>query len=71
LDRRKREAGPNLASLPFSVIEFSMTLAKSPVFDSFLSFYKIDLVLNTFSGADSLILVPSFWCYFHLFWAPI
>jgi hypothetical protein len=35
LDRRKREAGPNLASLPFSVIDFSMTLAKLPVFNSF------------------------------------
>jgi hypothetical protein len=30
-----REAGPNLASLPFFVIDFSMTLAKLPVFNSF------------------------------------
>jgi hypothetical protein len=60
LDRRKRETGPNLASLPFSVNNFSMTLAKLPVFNSFLSFYTFNLVLTTFSGADSLLLVPSF-----------
>jgi hypothetical protein len=35
-----------------------------------LSFYTFNLVLTTFSGADSLLLVPSFW-YFHLFWCWI